>query len=422
MPTPNFLLEFCIYLQFVLFPVSFIKDYELEGILSGTQAPQLPSPSCEEADFRLKQACSNRWQALAILKIFSPFKSAVFALSCVVGMATHGALQPACADPANSSQPLVGTVESLEFRQPGGAPPTAPPILRLTRPQTTVSVPVGGASSVSPAASPFGSALVGFVDNSALSLGATKSRVVKPDVFRAWIEKSQPTLMGGISSHGQNEIVEVAGQWDRADRALAAFGLPYTHIKANALTPQMLSGTKVLIINCAGSIKRDRLQTIRDFVNRGGYLLTTDWALDNMLSNTFPGYLEWNKGKNKQPIYEAHYISPDRVLAPHTVAKAFWKLDEEAHTVRVLNREKVRVLVTSSQLAAEDPDRQGVLACIFPFGRGFVLHMVGHFDNNAKIPIGNFLPDSSDAIGISLRQAIAANFVAAGLSGERIEN
>lgn len=339
-----------------------------------------------------------------MLKIFSPFKSAVFALSCIVGISL----------PANAD-PLVGTVESMEFRQPPGGPPKAPPILRLSRPQTTVSVPVGG--------NPEGaSALVGFVDNSALSLGATKSRVVKPDVFRAWIEKAQPTLMGSISNHGQNEIVEVAGQWDHADKALASFGLPYRHIKQNALTPQMLAGTKVLIINCAGDLKRDKLQTIRDFVTRGGYLLTTDWALDNMLSNTFPGYLEWNKGKNKQPIYEAHYVSPDRVLAPHTVAKAFWKLDEEAHTVRILNRDKVRILVTSPQLAVEDPDRQGILACIFPFGRGFVLHMVGHFDNNAKIPIGNFLPDSSDAIGISLRQAIAANFVAAGLSGERIEN
>ncbi|HNA74241.1 MAG TPA: hypothetical protein PKW73_12930, partial [Candidatus Obscuribacter sp.] len=98
-----------------------------------------------------------------------------------------------------------------------------------------------------------------------------------------------------------------------------------------------------------------------------------------------------------------------------------WKMDQEAHLIKVLDRSRVRVLVSSPSLSLEDPDKEGVLACIFPFGKGYVLHMVGHFDNNARIAVGNFLPDSATDIGISLRQALAANFVAAALKGERPE-
>ncbi|HMW89468.1 MAG TPA: hypothetical protein PLC15_00500 [Candidatus Obscuribacter sp.] len=288
-------------------------------------------------------------------------------------------------------QPLTGGVEALEFNR------------RLKR-----SVPLDNT-------------IAGFIDNSRVPLPESKSHVVGPEVFRAWIEKSQPHLMARLSEFSDDSVVEVAGRWDHADKTLANLGLPYRHLKARQLTAETLASTRILIINCAGELKRDKLQLVRDFVARGGYLLSTDWALDNMLTNTFPGTVAWNKGFNRKPIYEAHYVSPDPVLAPFTVAKAPWKMDQEAHLIKVLDRSRVRVLVSSPSLSLEDPDKEGVLACIFPFGKGYVLHMVGHFDNNARIAVGNFLPDSATDIGISLRQALAANFVAAALKGERPE-
>ena len=258
----------------------------------------------------------------------------------------------------------------------------------------------------------------GFIEGAAIE--ETRSRQVKPEVFKAWLAKSNAVFSTGISSSSPASIVEVAGRWDHADKTLTSFGIPFSHIKSRDLSESILSGCKVLVINCAGEIRRDKLQLIRDFVSRGGYLLSTDWALDNMLSNTFPGTVVWNKAVNKIDIYDARYVSPDAVLARHTVARSRWKLDESSHLVRILS-DRVRLLVASSQLALEDPDHLGALAVEFPFGRGYVLHMVGHFDNNAKIAIGNFLPDSSPDLGISLRQAIAANFIVAGLTGEKIQ-
>lgn len=254
--------------------------------------------------------------------------------------------------------------------------------------------------------------------------GKVHSSRVEPLVFRAWLAKAHPELLTSGLTTGVGElspVVEVAGQWDKADKTLTKLEIPYRHVKSRDLSSELLSTCKVLIINCAGDLKRDKLQTIRDFVSQGGYLLTTDWALDRMLVQTFPGYVSWNKGINSKDIYDADYLAPDPVLANSTVRSAFWKLDQASHMVRILKPGVVRVLVGSRQLAAEDPDHTGALAVIFPFGKGYVLHMVGHFDNNARIAVGNFLPDSATDIGISLRQALAANFVAAALKGERPE-
>ncbi|MBX9948197.1 MAG: hypothetical protein K2Y39_03445 [Candidatus Obscuribacterales bacterium] len=238
---------------------------------------------------------------------------------------------------------------------------------------------------------------------------------VEKDVYRAWVSKAHPQFSLKAESTDPTEVVEVKGQWDKADRTLKNLGIQHTTIGAGQLNPVILAKAKVLVINCAGKLERSSLQAIRDFVARGGYLLTTDWALDNMLRQTFPGYVDWNKGKSKGNVVDAHVVLPEREFFQGTVSNASWKLDEESQTVRVLRPDAVKVLAVSRDLATLDPDRQGILAVTFSFGRGKILHLVGHFDNNSLPFLPLHLPDPAPIIGIGLRQAMAANFVIAGL-------
>ncbi len=234
---------------------------------------------------------------------------------------------------------------------------------------------------------------------------------VGEDVYRAWLSKVHPKFSLKAESLDPMEVLEVKGTWDKADRTLKNLGIPHTTIGSGQLTRIGLSRAKVLVINCAGTLDRNSLQGIRDFVMRGGYLLTTDWALQNMLGQTFPGYVEWNKGKSKGNVVDAQVVLPDREFFQGTVSNASWKLDEESQTVRVLKPDVVKVLAVSRDLAPLDPDRQGILAVAFAFGRGKVLHLVGHFDNNALPFFPRHLPDPAPVIGIGLRQALAANFI-----------
>ena len=200
-----------------------------------------------------------------------------------------------------------------------------------------------------------------------LQAGLFRTEKVPPEVFHAWLTQNHPKFALAAQNLSDGLLVDVAGHWDHADKTLDKLGIRYTHIKAKDITAEILSGARVMIINCAGEVKRDRLQLIRDFVQRGGYLLTTDWALNNSLEQTFPGYVDWNKGVNSKSIYQSTYISPDPVLAIGCVRNAPWKLDAGAHLVRILRQGDVKVLVASAELAGEDRDRQGGFGLPFYF-------------------------------------------------------
>lgn len=235
-------------------------------------------------------------------------------------------------------------------------------------------------------------------------------------VFRAWLQKTHPQFFASASKFGQSTVVEVKGEWDDSARTLRSLNINHTSIRRGKLKELDLAGVRVLVINCAGEVPRESYQKIRDFVMSGGYLLTTDWALDGCLQKVFPGYVEWNGGRTRSPIVDARLVDRQSFLVSNTVSLAGWKLDDAAHTIRITKPSAVKVLAVSKELAQEDPDRNGILAITFPFGRGKVLHMIGHFDNNAAFVFTDSLPDPAPQIGIALRQALAANFIVEGLS------
>lgn len=232
-----------------------------------------------------------------------------------------------------------------------------------------------------------------------------------PELFAGWVQKYHPEFMQLAAQLSPPDVIELKGEWDKADKPLTAMGVPHTTLGVRKITDTDLSNCKVLVINCAGRIPKASAQKIRDWVAAGGCLLTTDWALRNTIERCFPGFIKWNGGKTRGEVVDAYVGTLDPNLAAGLVSASGWKLDESSQTIGVLNRDKVQVLATSRQLARQEPDRQGVLAVSFRFGKGRVLHLIGHFDNKPFFPIKNALPDPAPVIGISLRQALAGSFV-----------
>ena len=127
--------------------------------------------------------------------------------------------------------------------------------------------------------------MVHITDIGAARVGVNKN--VPAEVFRAWLNKAHPEFALNASKIASTDIVETKGQWDNAGRALQKMGIACTTIRGSELREYPLEHTKVLILNCPGNVPRDTFQRIRDFVAQGGYLICTDWALDEMLQKNF---------------------------------------------------------------------------------------------------------------------------------------
>ena len=158
------------------------------------------------------------------------------------------------------------------------------------------------------------------------------ARTVPPEMFRAWLAKAHPRFALSANASSNGDLLEVKGQWDDAGRTLRKLGIPYERIRAGQLRDYPLDHVKVLVSNCAGAVPREALQRVRDFVAGGGFLLTTDWALDNLVQKAFPGYVEWNQKSNKHYSYDANVVDPDPVLFQNTVSNAHWKLDQDCRS------------------------------------------------------------------------------------------
>lgn len=238
-----------------------------------------------------------------------------------------------------------------------------------------------------------------------------------PEMYRGWLEKTHPEFSLQTSTMAPNRLVIVWDKYDDTGRTLSSLGLRFTTIGKRDLDGYDLSAAQVVVIDCGpenltpvGALK------IQQFVARGGYLFTTDWMIDRLNQHIFPGFIAWNGAMNRQKMYDATIYGKNPVLFKNVVTNAHWKMDIHCHLIRVLNKDAVKVLATSKQLLADDPDGQGILAVVFPYGQGQVMHMTAHFDRSQRI-IGFYLADPAPVIGISLRQALAINYVVAGLTG-----
>lgn len=270
--------------------------------------------------------------------------------------------------------------------------------------------------------SPYMEVGIGMHSDSLPPFMPVKPIATPPAAFRLWLEKAHKKFALATATMSRDEVVEVKGQWDDSSRTIRALGIPHTSIKPRKIEDYELDKAKVLVVNCAGELPLSALQKVRDFVARGGFLLTTDLALHGTVQRAFPRFIEWNGGLTDRSTVDGTLTDAQAGLTRGLPRRAGWKLDEGSETVRVVRPQAVRVLARSALLArsGQDPDGQGVLAAWFPFGRGQVLHLVGHFDNNSNLAFTNMLPDPAPGVGISLRQAIAANFLVAALKGQEL--
>lgn len=256
--------------------------------------------------------------------------------------------------------------------------------------------------------------------------------------FESWLKEAHPDFSLSAQGNDPNALLQMVGEHEtlNPDGHLCGFNCRRITMKGTVLEAETITKLlsarppKVLVYEVGCSCSLSNPQVIKQFVERGGYLIVTGRDMRGV-QEAFPGRIVSANGTlSRDALVDAELLGPDQVLANNLVTNARWYVPSGFSPIKVINPQAVRVLCTSEELAADIPDGRGVLAAVFPYGRGYVLCLAGTLDNStghiisdtgvSKQNLHKALPDPAPKIHISLRQGIGANFIEAGLTGKRI--
>ena len=206
-------------------------------------------------------------------------------------------------------------------------------------------------------------------------------------------------------------ILVVTGAWDHVEKVLDHLNVKHTLLRAQELKDRGLNPNQVILVNCEGNMDKDSTERVQWFVNVGGYLMTTDWALTKTIQLGFPGYAKQYSGSTTGN----DVVVVEEALPGHPfiggifdgVPALQWWLEIQAFPMTITWPERCDVLVDSAQMRQKYGSSP--LACVFRWGLGKVQHSASHFYlqeegmSNASDPKARMV-FAADNLGISLDQ------------------
>lgn len=193
----------------------------------------------------------------------------------------------------------------------------------------------------------------------------------------AEMPREQADLLRAVES---SDVVVVRGEYDHIEQVLDILEIPHTLVSVPDVDRLTLRPEQLLIINCPGNLSRKGVAKVREFVETGGSLFTTDWALKHVLEPAFPGIVAYNERPTADDVVRIEIKdTSSRFLQGvfHEGADPLWWLEGSSYPIRILAPEKVRVLLTSREL--EEKWGESPVAVTFDYGRGDVFHMISHY-------------------------------------------
>ncbi len=175
------------------------------------------------------------------------------------------------------------------------------------------------------------------------------------------------------------DVLVVHGAYDHLDRVLAELGVGFTLVNPEDLPRVRLPAFRTVLVNCPGRFGEGGLRGLREFVEGGGRLFTTDWAVLHVIEPAFPGTIRYTGQPTRDDVVSIRVLRPEHHLLRHLLAggdRHLWWLERESYPFTVTDPRRVEVLVDSAEMA----EKYGAspVAATFAAGRGRVVHVVSH--------------------------------------------
>jgi HEAT repeat protein len=179
------------------------------------------------------------------------------------------------------------------------------------------------------------------------------------------------------------QIICVLGKYDHAEWVLEHLGITQTVIRPQEILTIGLNPKQLVLINCEGSIgRKEANEYLQWFVHVGGYLMTTDWALQNAVIRAFPGYIDRDsRAKTGNDVVVIEPADVDHPLLEGVFderTQLMWWLEVIAFPMRVVDPFRTDILVDSIEMLTKKYG-SSTMAAAFDYGHGKVQHCISHF-------------------------------------------
>ena len=199
-------------------------------------------------------------------------------------------------------------------------------------------------------------------------------------ITREQLRRDAPERARALDDVQQSDVVVVAGQYDHVESVLEALEVPHTVIGTGDVERVDLRPEQLLIINCPGQVSSAAITRIRAFVEAGGSLFTTDWALKHVLEPAFPGVLAFEKAPTRDDVVRIEVRDAGNIYLQGVLEgqdDQQWWLEGSSYPISIVDRKRVQVLITSRELG--EKYGEAPVAVWFRWGEGDVFHMISHY-------------------------------------------
>jgi hypothetical protein len=179
---------------------------------------------------------------------------------------------------------------------------------------------------------------------------------------------------------GQSEVIVSKGVHDYIEQVFNGIGLKHNLINPQQFEKIDLDPDKIIFINCPGSVSSKGLRNLVTFVENGGFLFTTDWALKHVIEPGFPGYIKYNNRPTNDEVVRVEILAEEdpflqSLIGPNDDPQ--WWLEGSSYPIEIVNQKEVDILIKSKEI--EKKYGESAVFVTFDYGKGKVYHMISHF-------------------------------------------
>ena len=199
-------------------------------------------------------------------------------------------------------------------------------------------------------------------------------------ITREQLRRDAPERARTLDEVEASDVVVVAGCYDHVESVLDALEVPHVLVQPQQVDRLELRPEQLLIVNCPGQVSGAAIARIRHFVQAGGSLFTTDWALKHVIEPAFPGVLAFRKQPTPDDVVRIEVRDHDNIYLQGVLDgqdDPQWWLEGSSYPITVVDEERAQVLITSREL--REKYGEAPVAVWFRWGEGDVFHMISHY-------------------------------------------